>query len=54
IWDALENKSFMSHVFMILGFADSPGLTYFNRLTGHSGAHGIQYGYHLYCLVLGR
>ncbi|KJA13779.1 hypothetical protein HYPSUDRAFT_151159, partial [Hypholoma sublateritium FD-334 SS-4] len=50
IWDASENKSFISKIFILLGLADGPGLTYLNGLTGHSGAYGCR----LYCSVKGR
>ncbi|KAF8816949.1 hypothetical protein BYT27DRAFT_7247837 [Phlegmacium glaucopus] len=50
IWDVLENRSFISYLFILLGLADGPGLTYLNGLTGHSGAFGC----HLYCPVQGR
>ncbi len=50
IWDAAENKTFNSNIFILLGLADGPGLTYLNGLTGHSGAYGCR----LYCPVKGR
>lgn len=50
IWDASENISFVSDLFILLGLADGPGLTYLNGLTGHSGAFGCR----LYCPVKGR
>ncbi len=50
IWDASENKVFVSKIFILLGLADGPGLTYLNGLTGHSGAFGCR----LYCPVKGR
>lgn len=50
IWDAAEKRSFLSYLFVILGLADGPGLTYLNGLTGHSGAFGCR----LHCDVKGR
>lgn len=50
IWDASEDKSFVSDIFIILGLADGPGLTYLNGLTGHSST----YECHLYCSVKGQ
>ncbi|KAF8156748.1 hypothetical protein B0H34DRAFT_657539 [Crassisporium funariophilum] len=50
IWDASKNKLFISKIFVLLGLADGPGLTYLNGLTGHSGAFGCR----LYCPVKGR
>jgi hypothetical protein len=50
VWDASKNISFISDLFILLGLADGPGLTYLNGLTGHSGAFGCR----LYCPVKGR
>ncbi|KAF8815057.1 hypothetical protein BYT27DRAFT_7033082, partial [Phlegmacium glaucopus] len=30
IWDAFKNQSFISDLFLLLGLADGPGLTYLN------------------------
>jgi len=50
IWDASQNRTFKSYIFVLLGLADAPGLTYLNGLTGHSGARGCR----LYCPTPGR
>ncbi|KAF8811838.1 hypothetical protein BYT27DRAFT_7221332 [Phlegmacium glaucopus] len=52
IWDALENRSFISYLFILLGLADGPGLTYLNGLTGHSGAFGKEGATHYYPALL--
>jgi hypothetical protein len=45
IWDALENKTFVSRPIFWFGTADGPGMTYLNGLIGHHGAYGCR----LYC-----
>ena len=49
VWDAARDLIFLSQPFLHLGTADSPGMTYLNGLTGHSGAFGCR----LYCAVKG-
>ncbi|KAJ3508503.1 hypothetical protein NLJ89_g5715 [Agrocybe chaxingu] len=49
IWDAVTETVFRSDLYLHLGAADGPGLTYLNGLTGHSGAYGCW----LYCPVKG-
>lgn len=50
IWDALKDRVFKSHPFLVLATADGPGMTYLNGLTGHQGAYGCR----LYCPTKGR
>ncbi|KAJ3505412.1 hypothetical protein NLJ89_g7431 [Agrocybe chaxingu] len=50
VWDAVTENVFQSDLYLHLGAADGPGLTYLNGLTGHSGAYGCR----LYCPVKGR
>lgn len=50
IWDAYEKRECVSKIFLYLGMADGPGMTYLNGLTGHHGAYGCR----LYCATKGR
>lgn len=50
VWDADQDTVFTSNIFLFLGTADGPGMTYLNGLTGHSGARGCR----LFCPVRGR
>jgi len=50
VWDAHQNRTFLSKLFLLLCAADGPGMTYLNGLTGHSGAYGCR----LYCPTKGR
>ncbi len=50
IWDASEDRSFISKLFLGLNTADGPGMAYLNGLVGHHG----KYGCRLYCPVPGR
>jgi len=50
IWDASQDKIFVSYPLVALGAADSPGMTYLNGLVGHLGKHGCQ----LYCSITGQ
>ena len=50
IWDASEDRSFFSKIFLGLNTADGPGMAYLNGLVGHHGKHGCR----LYCSIPGR
>lgn len=50
VWDAYQDRVFLSKLFIFSGAADGPGMTYLNGLAGHSGAYGCR----LYCPVQGR
>lgn len=50
IWDAAENRTFISYPFLHLGAADGPGSVHFTALVGHHGAYPCR----LYCDVKGR
>jgi hypothetical protein len=40
IWDALENREFLSNMFFLLGLADAPGMALVSGLVGHVGRVG--------------
>ncbi|KIN97842.1 hypothetical protein M404DRAFT_31928 [Pisolithus tinctorius Marx 270] len=48
IWDASQNITFLSDLYLIFAMADGPGLVYFNGMVGHSGCNGCC----LYCGLL--
>ena len=50
VWDAFQDRVFLSKLFVLLLAADGPGMTYLNGLTGHSGAYGCR----IYCPTKGR
>jgi hypothetical protein len=50
IWDAFQNKTFTSQLFLALNTADGPAMAYLNGLVGHHGKFGCR----LYCAVPGR
>ena len=50
MWDAKENKTYLSRPFLALVTADGPGMTYLNGAVGHQGACGCR----LYCGQRGR
>ncbi|KIO01813.1 hypothetical protein M404DRAFT_28315 [Pisolithus tinctorius Marx 270] len=49
IWDASQNITFLSDLYLIFVTANGPGLVYFNGMVGHSGHNGCC----LYCGLLG-
>ncbi|PPQ82247.1 hypothetical protein CVT26_008926 [Gymnopilus dilepis] len=50
VWDAEDNRTFLSKPFLLLGGADGPGSVHFTGLVGHHGAYPCR----LSCGVRGR
>ena len=50
IWDALEDRIFVSKIFFLLGLANAPGMALVSGFVGHTGRVGCR----LYCPLVGR
>ena len=50
IWDAKQDVTFVSHLFLGLATVDGPGMTNLNGCVGHNGKHGCR----VYCPITGR
>jgi hypothetical protein len=50
IWDAIQNRVFVTHPFLAFATADAPALPYLNGLVGHHGRLGCR----LFCGTPGR
>ncbi|CDO72558.1 hypothetical protein BN946_scf184983.g41 [Trametes cinnabarina] len=50
LWNAAENRLYISYIYLLLAGADRPGMAYLSGLVGHLG----RYGCRLFCGIPGR
>ncbi|KAI9057969.1 hypothetical protein FKP32DRAFT_1660001 [Trametes sanguinea] len=50
LWNAAENRLYISYIYLLLAGADGPGMAYLSGLVGHLG----RYGCRLFCGIPGR